>query len=290
MKSNRKIKSSGFSLPFHPYQIASWVITLVTIFVFYALIIPFQDSNAQISMSIIYGSLQVLTIILGYILTASNPTDPMVLEYLSVKKKKEKFTKSYTNYCSLCSSPVTADSKHCMRCNRCTDKFDHHCKWVNNCIGRKNYHIFLLLIFVVEINQLFFIICCAYEIHLGIDNSDDFENKCEDAYGKNAKIVILVIIWFMIISSFLIFMANAYLIGFHVYIIWNDLTTYELIMKRREAKGLVDKEDASEEVVGENSDQNEHDSSIIQIIQSAKVSDCSIGSDKNSPYRERTEA
>ncbi|KAF6259388.1 DHHC palmitoyltransferase-domain-containing protein [Scenedesmus sp. NREL 46B-D3] len=41
---------------------------------------------------------------------------------------------------------VQRGSKHCRECDKCVLGFDHHCKWVNNCIGRKNYCPFFVLL------------------------------------------------------------------------------------------------------------------------------------------------
>ena len=30
-----------------------------------------------------------------------------------------------------------------MECNRCCHRFDHHCQWLNNCIGAANYKHFV---------------------------------------------------------------------------------------------------------------------------------------------------
>ena len=49
-------------------------------------------------------------------------------------------------YCNICTVYVQERTKHCGPCNRCCSKFDHHCKWLNNCIGSENYEEFRVLI------------------------------------------------------------------------------------------------------------------------------------------------
>lgn len=57
----------------------------------------------------------------------------------------------FTNYypgrtCTTCFHIKPARSKHCSICQACVARHDHHCVWINNCVGRGNYRWFLGLL------------------------------------------------------------------------------------------------------------------------------------------------
>lgn len=48
--------------------------------------------------------------------------------------------------CPECKVIKTARSRHCSICNQCVERFDHHCPWINNCVGVKNHNAFMLFV------------------------------------------------------------------------------------------------------------------------------------------------
>jgi len=51
-----------------------------------------------------------------------------------------------TTYCSKCNANKPPRAHHCKICGKCILKMDHHCVWVNNCVGWNNYKYFILLL------------------------------------------------------------------------------------------------------------------------------------------------
>mmetsp|Transcript_20655 Transcript_20655/g.25326 ORF Transcript_20655/g.25326 Transcript_20655/m.25326 type:complete len:188 (-) Transcript_20655:951-1514(-) len=49
-----------------------------------------------------------------------------------------------TQLCPDCSTIRTSRSRHCSVCGHCVERFDHHCPWINNCVGVGNHNAFFL--------------------------------------------------------------------------------------------------------------------------------------------------
>ena len=45
--------------------------------------------------------------------------------------------------CADCEVVRTDRSRHCSICNKCVERFDHHCPWINNCVGVSNHGVFM---------------------------------------------------------------------------------------------------------------------------------------------------
>uniref|UniRef100_A0A9L0R0G2 Palmitoyltransferase n=1 Tax=Equus caballus TaxID=9796 RepID=A0A9L0R0G2_HORSE len=49
-------------------------------------------------------------------------------------------------WCPKCCFLRSLRTYHVPWCNICVEEFDHHRKWVNNCIGHSNFRVFMLLV------------------------------------------------------------------------------------------------------------------------------------------------
>lgn len=79
--------------------------------------------------------------------------------------------------CPECEVIRTERSRHCNICNKCVERFDHHCPWINNCIGIRNHGAFYLYIIVTIVYILLVVLICSYILYQSIFNAYYFQDS-----------------------------------------------------------------------------------------------------------------
>ena len=105
--------------------------------------------------------------ILFYCLTLIDPGYvPKKRDFLGLVEKiiSEELHLDYV--CINCENLRPEDSRHCNYCNKCVQGFDHHCTFVNNCLGYRNQKFFILFLLCFTCYMCALIWHCIFALSL----------------------------------------------------------------------------------------------------------------------------
>ncbi|TVU39375.1 hypothetical protein EJB05_12789, partial [Eragrostis curvula] len=130
---------------------------------------------------------------------------------------------SAPRYCSRCQNGKPPRCHHCSVCNRCVLKMDHHCIWVVNCVGARNYKYFLLFLVYTFIETVLDTLVLLPDFIVYFQD----ESRRSSSPGDIAILFLTFVLNFAFALSLLCF------IGMHTSLVLSNTTSVEVFGSKR---------------------------------------------------------
>ncbi|KAM7354151.1 uncharacterized protein ACRADG_005938 isoform 1-T5 [Cochliomyia hominivorax] len=144
---------NGLQTPLHPLQLFGWFVLILFGLAAYWILIPSFNTDIQGPLYGLITGLYIVHIVSHLVALLIDPADRELRRVHRNDRIVPEFDRSKHAHviengrCHLCNIRTSSHrTKHCSVCNKCVGKFDHHCKWLNHCIGSRNYVAFLMCV------------------------------------------------------------------------------------------------------------------------------------------------
>ncbi|XP_056298760.1 zf-DHHC domain-containing protein [Pseudoliparis swirei] len=115
--------------------------------------------------------------------------------------------------CSHCETYRPPRAHHCQVCQRCIRRMDHHCPWINNCVGELNQKYFIQFLFYSGVASLYsmVLVVSAWVWRIRNEREGDADKEAEETPGKH-----------LVVAHYIILLVESVLFGVFVMVIFYD--------------------------------------------------------------------
>jgi palmitoyltransferase len=138
-------------------------------------------------------------------------------------EKAPKKGKGWTKFCKHCKVPKPPRTHHCHICGKCVLKMDHHCPWINSCVGHYNHRYFFLFL-------LYLWIACIYGcITIGLNYIGWLGNSTASRQERDSATGALI---FTFVIAAAVFFAMCLFLSWNTWLVISNQTTIEFHYNR----------------------------------------------------------
>ncbi|XP_014646728.1 PREDICTED: palmitoyltransferase ZDHHC3 isoform X2 [Ceratotherium simum simum] len=131
--------------------------------------------------------------------------------------------------CPKCCSIKPDRAHHCSVCKRCIRKMDHHCPWVNNCVGENNQKYFVLFTMYIALISLHALIMVGFHF---LHCFEEDWTKCS-SFSPPTTVILLILLCF---EGLLFLIFTSVMFGTQVHSICTDETGIERLKRKQQPR------------------------------------------------------
>uniref|UniRef100_A0A4X1TFH3 Palmitoyltransferase n=1 Tax=Sus scrofa TaxID=9823 RepID=A0A4X1TFH3_PIG len=131
--------------------------------------------------------------------------------------------------CPKCCSIKPDRAHHCSVCKRCIRKMDHHCPWVNNCVGENNQKYFVLFTMYIALISLHALIMVGFHF---LHCFEEDWTKCS-SFSPPTTVILLILLCF---EGLLFLIFTSVMFGTQVHSICTDETGIERLQRKHQPR------------------------------------------------------
>ncbi|EEB09255.1 palmitoyltransferase [Schizosaccharomyces japonicus yFS275] len=126
-------------------------------------------------------------------------------------------------YCHTCHVYRPPRASHCSICDNCVEYSDHHCIWLNNCIGRRNYRYFYIFLLFIFLSAVYMSVLSFYMVFKSYNRSSGV------SFSRYLRKPTVGMSFFLALCSCIGCTYPGLLAGYHCYLIARGQTTHEYL-------------------------------------------------------------
>lgn len=232
-----RTRVNGFSFPLSSHQIIVFIAyilsSVLTILLVTSVYVEDELKQPLLAIDVILIGLSTIS---WFVTSIIDPVEnPSTFQVENQQGEGEGLCCNLINKCFRYSTPIKRSTRYCAQCCKSVAGMDHHCTWLNSCIGSRNYIPFICLTFISLGQMIFHVVVGIMALAYWSKEVSGNNLPMGDDVGVLWRFRLLASLDTLISGISLIFLAT--LASFHIFLIFYvRMGTYDWMLARSNAK------------------------------------------------------